>query len=109
MAVTVRENVLIFTGTTTLDRTTWGPRLNARALKWVVTAGAATAGTSRARIDAESGGTTLWEAVALATNVSDYEAGAADNKDHWDFRTSATSGTGGLTIVVDVGTLYVYG
>ena len=107
MAVTVSENVLIFTGTTTLDRTTFGPRLYAKALKWTVTGGAATVGTSRARIDAASGGTTLWESVATAVNVDAYYS--ADQVGGLEFRASASTGTGGITVVVDVGTLYVYG
>lgn len=108
MAVTVAENVLVFTGTTTLDRLTFGPRLYAKALKWVVSAGAATAGTSRARIDnAASGATTLWESVALATNVNDYEPAAQPHNGHFDFR--ALPSGAGITVVVDVGTLYVYG
>jgi hypothetical protein len=104
MAVTVSENVLLFTGTTTLDPKTFGPRLYAKALKWVATG--ATAGTSRARIDAASGGTTLWESVAEAANVNVYNAAASVPGGGLEFR---ASGTGGITVVVDVGTLYVYG
>lgn len=104
MAVTVSENVFLFTGTTTLAPLTFGPRLMAKALKWVATG--ATPGTSRARIDAAGGGTTLWESVAETATWNEYNAASSDRAGGLEFR---ASGAGGITVVVDIGTLYVYG
>lgn len=102
MAVTVADNILIFTGTTTLAKGTFGPRLRAKSIQWEATG--ATPGTSRARIDDQSGGNTLWAKVAEAANVNEF--------DHVDggleFRAAeSAAAAGGLTVVVDVGTLRI--
>lgn len=101
MAFTSRGNVLIFTaGTEVLDPAAFADRLHVKALKWVVTAGAATAGTSQAYITDSTSGTRLWEAVATGTNV-----------DLWNDATCLefqAKGGGSINVVVDVGTLYLY-
>ena len=93
MAVTVADNVLIFTGTTTLAKGTFGPILRARMLQWDTTEAA---GAEIARIDDQSGGNTIWKRDAVVAADSDSEIFDAG----LDLRAAeSAAATGGITVV----------
>lgn len=70
-------------------------RVRLKGIRWIVTAGGATAGTSKATLT-NAAGDVVWDAVATATNVAD------ESTICYDLR------SGLILSVLDVGTLYLY-